>query len=247
MRFDLELLDASVNSADIGGYVAAALNEEPFVHLAANQWVDLPQTERRRRFGGLSEALGDVVLNRLKRPKIEEVTGKEVGFSFHTDHPYLERPEQIVGLMALKTPVKGSVVGLLSGEDIGRWHSMATPLERANANDVFRGFYYFRGPDGSVKHGMVVTPSGRGVRFDEQCFVTESERKRASLLTTLFRTAAAKEGTSVTLWHGDMLFFHNRSHLHRVLRPNGDEQTFLRTRVARLHRIRHERVRYRDY
>lgn len=231
MKFDVSQLHESVPPEEIGGFVRAALvdQQKPFVHVAGAGLAARREAEENRQCAiRLSRPIGELVAcGDQNGSLIEEIGVGDIGYSFHTDHPYLDRPERFVGLFAVQV-ASGVRIHLLDALDFIRWavHNRedAKVVEEIRSKPVI-----FRGE--GLRLERPVLNASLMFRFSPPAISTR-DPQWAGNVDKVFRQAS-QVARSVKLQQGDALFFNNHTQLHRVApgAEEADSRVLLRTRM----------------
>lgn len=212
MRIDI---DPGVEAAAVGGMVADALRVESYVHVAGLDVLELAGQEQTDYIWNLAGAIGSLAtipgrpgteiwpLDSRSSPLAQHVP-------FHTDNPFLEEPEEVLGFISLRSSSLGgenlvlpmsTLLDFLTSEP-----SRRTTLQRLTVEPV----RFVHGPD--EVQAPIVDLQAETVRFDQK-YVAPANHGLASEFAAILSEAEGL-AAAIKLSPGDALFFGNTQNLH---------------------------------
>lgn len=147
---------------------------------------------------------------------------------YHTDNPYYQQPEKVVGFWSVKSSDDGGANVLLSVADLLDWAASSPEaqdlLDELNAAPVefVDGVYRANSPMIEIDQGIV--------RFDKRYVVGETAAKLALRFSQMLE-GPGLPGRSVKLAEGDALFFNNERFLHAREPYSDSDRVSYRVRV----------------
>lgn len=185
------------------------------VHLRGMSFHTMEEVARADYIRTVSSVIGELTLTNANVTsdvwRLDKTTSpSSARIPYHTDSPYYQQPEQIVGFWNVKTSNDGGENVLLPTADILDWASSS--VEARELVDQLADPVQFT----HEKHtgtGPMLDPETGIARFDRRYVVGEEAGKVATRFTQLLESNTLL-GQSVKLEEGEVLFFNNQTLLH---------------------------------
>lgn len=218
---------------DIGLLVAEQFaNGADFVHLQGLPFHHMEDMARADYIRTVSRPIGELTLSNGDPGsdvwRLDQTTSPSTNrIPYHTDSPYYQHPEKLVGFWNVKSSDDGGENVLLPVVDILDWASTSSEardlIDELNATSV-----QFVAGEHRATGSMLETDRGTA-RFDKRFVIGEEAVKLALRFSQLLE--GQELGRPLKLAEGDVLFFDNERLLHARERYSNPDRVSYRVRL----------------
>lgn len=204
-----------------------------FVHLQGLPFHQMEDAARTEYIRAVSRPIGELTLSNGELGsdvwRLDQTTSPSTNrIPYHTDSPYYQHPEEIIGFWSVKSSDDGGENVLLPVADILDWASTSREA-RDLIDELSATSVQFAAGDHRAIGSMLEANRGTA-RFDKRFVVGEEAAKLALRFSQLLEGQELL-GQPIKLAEGDVLFFDNERLLHARERYSNPDRVSYRVRI----------------
>jgi hypothetical protein len=228
-------LNEAVPADEVGLTVAEQFHQgADFIHVRGLPLAEMESTQQRDYIREASSRIGRLTLTAgIPDSELWELntsTSPNANFiPFHSDNPFYDTPEEVVGFWNIHSSCKGGENIMLPVHDLVGWMH-GQPQHKDLYRELVDEDVTFTHKEASAR-GAILDPWGGVARYDQKYISPEHKALGERLTAALQEAGAIKQ--QVKLADGEALFFNNRTVLHARAPYSDTNRLSIRVRAAK--------------